>query len=263
MNTQIKKLLDEGKVDGFLAYKIVHGYPFPHLFTKENSRDLESWKATNARYPIVKLLLGKARANPDKTYGILVRGCEERAVNELFKWNQLKKDKVLMLGQTCTGDLAEECECWKPYPTQAGYGNPAPAVSESPTLKRLESMPEAERLAWWLGNFNRCLKCFGCRDVCPMCFCNDCSLEGEKLIAPKKLPPDTSFHLVRATHMAGRCIDCGLCEKVCPANIPLRALYKEANKLVEDTFGYKPGLDDGKSPFTFLGEESMLPPGPR
>jgi len=63
--------------------------------------------------------------------------------------------------------------------------------------------------------------------------------------------------------MGGRCIDCGLCEEVCPAGIPLRSLYKEVNLLVEGIFGYKPGAADGKSPFSFLGEEMLLPSGPR
>jgi Na+-translocating ferredoxin:NAD+ oxidoreductase RnfC subunit len=63
--------------------------------------------------------------------------------------------------------------------------------------------------------------------------------------------------------MGGRCIDCGLCEEVCPARIPLRSLYKEVNKLVEEVFDYKPGADDGKSPFTFLGDDLLLPAGPR
>jgi ferredoxin len=63
--------------------------------------------------------------------------------------------------------------------------------------------------------------------------------------------------------MAGRCIDCGLCEEVCPAKIPLRALYKRVNDLVEEIFDYKTGLPDGLSPFSMLGEESALPEGKR
>jgi ferredoxin len=263
MNTKIKKLLEEGQVDGFFAYKTIHGFFFPYLFTRENVNELEPWKSSQARYPIVKVLLAQARKNPEKTYGVLVRGCEERALNELYKWNQLQRDKVVVLGQACTEDLASHCECWKPFPSRIDYGAEVSPVEESRKVQDLEKMAEAERLKWWLSHFNRCVKCFGCRDVCPVCFCTECSLEQKKLIPADKLPPDTSFHLVRAVHMAGRCIDCGLCEEVCPSKIPLRALYKEVGKLVEKVFDYKPGADDGKSPFSFLGEESLLPHGPR
>ena len=64
--------------------------------------------------------------------------------------------------------------------------------------------------------------------------------------------------------MGGRCIDCGLCEEVCPAGIPLRSLYKEVNRLVGELFDYRPGeAGNGKSPFTFLGEEYLLPQRPK
>mgnify|MGYP000851690897 CR=1 FL=1 len=263
MKTKIKKLLEEGRVDGFFAYKTIHGFFFPYLFTKENMDELEDWKPSSARYPIAKLLLAQARKNPEKTYGVLVRGCEERAVHELYKWNQLDREKVVMVGQACTADLAADCECWKPFPTDVAYGEAVEPVAKSARVEMLEKMAGEDRLKWWLGHFNRCVKCFGCRDVCPVCFCTECSLEHNKLVETDKLPPDSSFHLVRAIHMGGRCIDCGLCEEVCPANIPLRVLYKEVGKLVEEVYGYKPGSDDGKSPFTFLGDELMLPPGPR
>lgn len=263
MNTKIEKLLEDGRVDGFLAYKTIHGFFFPYLFTRENAGELEPWKPTKAHYPIVKLLLALARKNPEKTYGILVRGCEERAVNELVKWSQLQRDRVLMLGQACPAELAHHCECWKPFPSRVDYGKPAAPVTGSKRVQDLKKMTAESRLDWWLTHFNRCIRCFGCRDVCPVCFCTDCSMEHEKLIPANKLPPDTSFHLVRAVHMAGRCIDCGLCEEVCPARIHLRTLYKEVNRLVEEVFDYKPGADDRSSPFTFPGEEIMLPLGPR
>lgn len=262
MNTMIKKLLEEGQADGFFAYKIMHGFPFPTLFTKENINELEPWRPTHARYPIIKLLLAQIRQSPDKTYGVLVRGCEERGLHELYKRNQLHRDKVIVVGQACTQDLATYCECRKPYPNALYYGDPPAPVPESQKIKELKSMEREARLDWWLGHFNRCIRCYGCRDVCPVCFCTECSLEHPALIPAEKLPPDTSFHLVRAVHMAGRCIDCGMCEEVCPARIPLRSLYKGVNRLVEQIFDYRPGAEEGQAPFSFLGEEMALPSGP-
>ncbi|MEA1968676.1 MAG: 4Fe-4S binding protein [Thermodesulfobacteriota bacterium] len=56
-----------------------------------------------------------------------------------------------------------------------------------------------------------------------MCFCNECTLESEDLISKGELPVDIPvFHLVRAMHMADKCIDCCLCEQACPVDIPLR-----------------------------------------
>lgn len=263
MNSKIRKLLEERQVDGFLAYVVNYGFPFPKLFTREDMDELAPWTYTHARYPILKLLLAQARENPEKTYGILLRGCEERALAELFKWNQLDPAKVKALGQACSQDLADYCECWKPYPDQLDYGTPAEPVALSKRVEELQEMEGESRLNWWLEHLNRCIKCYGCRDVCPVCFCTECSLEHPAVTPPQKLPPDSSFHLVRAVHMGGRCIDCGMCEEVCPARIPLRSLYKEVNSLVEQIFDYKPGLSGSKSPFNFLGEEVLLPEGPR
>jgi len=101
MKTKVRQLLEEGRVDAFIAYKTVHGLPFPTVFTKADVDTLETWQPFKARYPVTKLLLAKARQNPDKTFGVLVRGCEERSLYELFKWNQLDPDKIVVLGQAC------------------------------------------------------------------------------------------------------------------------------------------------------------------
>jgi len=68
------------------------------------------------------------------------------------------------------------------------------------------------------------------------------------------------FHLVRAVHMAGRCIDCGLCEDACPMDIPLRLLYKIVNQITMDLFDYKAGIDSSQSPFNILGDKVTLEP---
>ena len=92
-----------------------------------------------------------------------------------------------------------------------------------------------------------------------MCFCKECSLEHPDLMSTGTVPPDTIFQLVRAVHMAGRCIDCGLCEENCPADIPLRVLYKKGNDLVKDLFDYEMGSpESGPSPWKMLGDESTL-----
>lgn len=263
MNTKIADMIREGKVDAFLAYKKVHGDLFPAVITEENLDELVPWQPNKTRYPMGKILLGLYRDNPDRTYGVLVRGCEERSLNVLFSWSQIPKEKVVAVGQACPEELAEYCECWKPYPERLDYGEAVSGVSKSQRVEDLEGMEPEARLEWWLEHFNRCIKCYGCRDVCPVCFCTECSLGHKSLIPHGKLPPDTSFHLVRAVHMGGRCIDCGMCEDLCPAHIPLRALYKEVNKLVEGLYDFVPGTEMGKSPFSMLGDEAMLPAGPR
>jgi formate dehydrogenase (coenzyme F420) beta subunit len=56
------------------------------------------------------------------------------------------------------------------------------------------------------------------------------------------------YHMVRAIHLAGRCIDCGECERACPVNIPLRMLNKKLEKEAKLLFGYDVGFDPDKPP---------------
>jgi formate dehydrogenase subunit beta len=59
--------------------------------------------------------------------------------------------------------------------------------------------------------------------------------------------------------MADRCVDCGMCEAICPADIPLRQLYRLARQTVKDAFGYEPGVNpDEPSPIKMLGDASDL-----
>ena len=176
-------------------------------------------------------------------------------LNELFKWNQLHRDRVVPVGIACPPQLAEACECYKPYPSEWVVGEKTEGISQSKRLEENEKLPQDERLHYWMDQFNKCIKCYGCRDVCPMCFCKVCSLQDRNFILTGKLPTENpTFHLSRAVHMVGRCIDCGLCEEACPSNIPVRTLYKKVGEIVSDLFDYKTGDDpEGKSPSEHAG----------
>ena len=85
----------------------------------------------------------------------------------------------------------------------------------------------------------RCMKCYGCRNICPVCYCSECTLEENAFIPRGELPPaNPNFLLTRAIHMVDFCIYCGLCEEACPADIPLTTLYKMVANLVDDQQDY-------------------------
>jgi len=49
-------------------------------------------------------------------------------------------------------------------------------------------------------------------------------------------------------HLAGRCIDCGECERACPVGIPLRDINKKIQKDVQELFSYQAGLSAEAKP---------------
>ena len=259
MQERVRKLIEEKKIDGFIGLKIEHGHPSPVMFTRENLDDFETLVVGDVRYPLNKVLLKVANQYPELTFGVMVRGCDERGLTELFKWNQLHRDRVIPVGIACPSELAQSCECYKPYPSDWVVGEKTEGISKSKRLQNIEGMNQKERLSYWLSQFNKCIKCYGCRDVCPMCFCEVCSLEDRNFILTGKLPPENpTFHLSRAVHMVGRCIDCGLCEEACPSDIPVRTLYKKVNEIVKEYFDYKTGeSSEGKSPLNLLGEVTL------
>ena len=259
----VKSLLASGKIVGFLGLRNDDGVVTPYLFQGEEELDnvlsvgdLETPGA--ARYPMAKLALHLLQnCNDDSVFGVLVRGCDERALNELRRWNQFgSSDRLVKVGIACPEELATKHECRKPFPDEFVAGEKVAPVSNATVREVLEKDLDG-RLAYWTAEFDRCIKCYGCRDICPVCFCNVCTLEEDALIKTGNLPPENPmFHLTRAVHMAGRCIDCNLCTEVCPAHIPLRTLYKRVAEIITDEFGYVTGEPgEGKSPLNILGPD--------
>jgi formate dehydrogenase subunit beta len=93
----------------------------------------------------------------------------------------------------------------------------------------------------------RCIKCYSCIENCPVCFTTaEALMKGSLMVKPGELPPNPMFHLRRFAHISDTCINCGQCEELCPAEIPL-ALFSHAIRVEGDAF-YEPKL--GKVTYT-------------
>lgn len=119
-------------------------------------------------------------------------------------------------------------------------GKPPETLMQQVTL-----MDAKSRMEFWQRELSRCIKCYGCRDVCPVCICDECELESPEWVSRGEIPPDFPlFHLIRAYHVADYCIGCGECEATCPMGIPLRTIHSLVHRQPpEMIFEYVPGLD--------------------
>lgn len=262
MKTIVKRWLEEGSIDIFLGYKQTDGHPLPHGFVRERPEELEALVDSPQRYPLEKFALHLFAVRPDLKIGLAARDCNRRAIRVLSIFNQLPAGQIKTIDLACCPSaLKPHPDCSYLTPRKSGPYKIQVGIDNTLLPSDLDALAAEERLMRWMYEFAKCIKCYGCRNICPVCVCPECSLEEDALIATGSLPPEVPiFHLVRAVHMAGRCVDCGLCEEVCPAQIPLRLLYAKVNQIVFDLFGYQTGLTADPPPLNFLGDKVVLEP---
>jgi len=111
--------------------------------------------------------------------------------------------------------------------------------------QRIALMDEKSRMDFWQRELSKCIKCFGCRDVCPVWIYDGAELEDAEWIKPGQIPPAVPlFQIIRAYRIAGLCVNCGMCEEACPMDIPLRAIHQLMwRQPPESVFEIIPGLD--------------------
>ncbi len=206
--------------------------------------------AVEPKWPLAKTAWRAARDLPQgQSLGLVARGCDLRALAELEKAGQLRPGAVLAVALPCDAEQARACQCATPYPP-GGYPVPGADFLADEAMAGLLQAPD--RLAQWAGHFARCLKCYGCRNACPLCVCPSCKLEEDPYVSQGRVPPEPlTFHLIRAMHLADRCVGCGACQEACPSGLPLLALHLWLRRSLRERHGWESG-GDGLSPLLTL-----------
>jgi len=240
------------ELDGIIGLRRTAVGTAPYLFREGD--DL-SQLVLEPRYPLASIISLLQKRYPEARFGIVARGCDARALVEMAKREQIDPDRLYLLGVACTAEEAQACYCADPAPDPAPwphaevFGTLVEGAPPNPLVAEYVQMSLEERRAFWRQQFLRCIKCYGCRNICPECFCEACALEDPAWVEPGVLAPSfPTFHLIRAMHMSTRCVACRQCELVCPAHIPLTILYDLIRRDVETLLGYVPGADIAAAP---------------
>ena len=117
---------------------------------------------------------------------------------------------------------------------------------ESTSISEIESKSSEERWKFFTKELNKCVRCYACRNVCPLCYCQECFVDQNMptwLGKTDKISDTMVYHIIRVFHLVGRCVDCGACSRACPMGIDLRKLTQKMSKLVKEFYGFEAGLN--------------------
>jgi formate dehydrogenase subunit beta len=118
-------------------------------------------------------------------------------------------------------------------------------------VRRIKAMPAEEKWNYFDNLVSDCIRCYACRNACPLCYCPTCFVdESRPQWVGKSIDPTDirTFHFLRAYHCAGRCTDCGACERACPMGIKVRTFTKKLEKDCFELYGWEAGMSLDERP---------------
>ncbi len=265
-----KKLLLEKQVNAILGYECDHHGARPAFATEIGDCDRLIFDHRCVHNLATYLSPRRTHVASLGRLAVVIKACDACAVAGLIRENQIKREDVILIGVRCGGVVLDPAEsgamdseniaprcvvCEKREPALADHlvgepqAAPAGSAKREARLSEIESMSSAERLALWIDWLSRCTRCHACRQVCPMCFCERCVAEKTQPAWIENSPHvrgNFAWHLTRALHLAGRCVDCGECERACPVHIPLGLLNRKIAQVVSARYGYAATDDPSK-----------------
>lgn len=176
--------------------------------------------------------------------GILANVAALRSMMQLASEFQIRDQEVAVLFANFDGSLTEFND-FKSIEACLEKADTDITGDEKEMIHKLEAMSVTERWVFWNKEFDKCIKCYACRAACPMCYCHRCTTDVNQ---PQWIPVashemgNLDYHLMRAMHLAGRCVNCGECANACPMDIPLNLLTYQLIGPITSTFGAKAGM---------------------
>jgi ferredoxin len=260
LRIKAKELLTTKKVDVIIGYGTVETNTVNAVFITDPN-DAEKLVWNDECKSNLTVYLRRPEIKKYGKVGIVLKGCDAKTLAVLEIEKQLDRENIVAIGMGCHGiqelaQLQNKCECCDVQnppncdiviekPNTRHVSHPQ-GESRYAKVERLMALSQQERWEYWKKELSRCIKCYACRQNCPLCYCNTCVVDKNRPVridTSATLKGNFAWNILRAFHLAGRCIGCSSCASSCPASIDLDILNLCLAKAAEEQFHFRAGYD--------------------
>ncbi|RKY78852.1 hypothetical protein DRQ00_04590, partial [candidate division KSB1 bacterium] len=178
-----KELLSKGEIAVFIGYGkgTYNGKARPIFVRTPEEADKLIFDSTCSNNLVTYLKFPAVR--DEGVVGIVVKGCDAKALVGLIRESQLMREQVRIVAVTCEGVVADDgqlqlrCQyCDVANPTFYDFLVGSPVEDQKPRdfsglLEKYETMSVEERWEFWQSQFERCTSCEAGREACPLGCC--------------------------------------------------------------------------------------------
>lgn len=238
-----KKLFDDGSINLLIGYSDNENGGTSAIFI-DNSADVDKLIYNENCHQNLMVYFLKPEVKKFGKLAFVVSLPGLKSVLEIASENQIKDGDAYFIAIDKDGNpsLLQDFHQIEDFITN---NQTKPPMGLLKLMEKINNMTREERWQYWTDEFSKCIKCYACRSVCPLCYCTQCitDINIPQWISTESSPiGNLDWHIARAMHLAGRCIGCGECMKACPVDIPLALLTANLNKSIAIHFGDEPGM---------------------
>jgi len=238
-----KQLIENKEVDLIIGYGEGYGKKIKAVFIRK-SEDVDKLVYDERCTQNISVYLTKHEVKHFGKAAIVASVNTMRSVLQLAAECQVTEENVRVLGISNDHKLLE----FPDFTTLENYllkEDHSITGNDLDFMQKIDAMSINERWDFWQKELSKCIKCYACRSACPMCYCNRCMVDYNQpqwVTIPSSEIGNTEWHLMRAMHLAGRCVNCGECGRACPMEIPIHLLTFKMSEEAKNDFGSVAGL---------------------
>jgi ferredoxin len=232
------ELLSSGAVATVIGYGDGSGNRVRPVFIR-NSREADRLVMDERCQQNLGVYLTKQEVRELGKPAIIARVPVMLTIQQLVYEEQIKDGDVVVIGVSTDGRVLD-FQDMKSLTEYLSTISRKLSPEEMAAVDKLEKMTREERWNFWLEETSNCIKCYACRASCPMCYCPRCTVECNQpqwISVPAHGLGNLEWHVMRAMHLAGRCVNCGECFRACPVKIPVNLLTQRIILDIANNFG--------------------------